>query len=142
MFASNEFLDSTIRFDNGTVIALIHTEYPGDRYPNGCSKQHDTVGEDNRHDTLFTVDEQRRQRRRRRRRRRLSSSSSISLTYPTCWTVTIGLGISYDWGDTWDHVLEPPNHLLASVPYTYNKSHLACGWGDPSNIVQNPNDGY
>jgi hypothetical protein len=25
MFAGNEFLDSTVRFDNGTVIALVHT---------------------------------------------------------------------------------------------------------------------
>ena len=33
-FAGDEFMDSTIAFDNGTVIALVHTEYPGNVYDN------------------------------------------------------------------------------------------------------------
>lgn len=28
-FAGDEFLDSPIAFENGTVVALVHTEYPG-----------------------------------------------------------------------------------------------------------------
>ena len=27
-----QFLDSPIAFDNGTVVALVHTEYPGNNY--------------------------------------------------------------------------------------------------------------
>jgi len=62
--------------------------------------------------------------------------------YPYCWTVTIGLGVSYDWGHTWNHIRPPPNHLVASVPYGYNQSQIASGWGDPSNILFNPTDNY
>jgi hypothetical protein len=32
MFSASEFLDSTIRFDNGTVISMVHTEFPGNRF--------------------------------------------------------------------------------------------------------------
>ena len=55
--------------------------------------------------------------------------------YPHCWTVTIGLAVSHDGGNTWAHALPPPAHLVAAVPYGYNQSQLAYGWGDPSNIV-------
>lgn len=95
MFAANEFLDSTIAFPNGTVVSLIHTEFPGNRY-NQCTGP----------------------------------------AYPHCWTVTIGLAISHDWGKTWQHARPPPHHLVAAVPYGYNESQLAYGWGDPSNIVK------
>ena len=60
---------------------------------------------------------------------------------PTCWTVTIGLSISHDWGKTFQHARPPPHHLVAAVPYGYNQSQLAYGWGDPSNIVKHPKDG-
>jgi hypothetical protein len=83
MFAGDEFLDSTVAFSNGTVVTLIHTEYPGNVYGN-CTGP----------------------------------------AYPHCWTVTIGLGISYDWGMTWQHARPPPNHLVAAVPYGYNQSQL------------------
>ena len=33
-FAADEYLDSPIAFDNGTVISLVHTEFPGNRYNN------------------------------------------------------------------------------------------------------------
>ena len=98
-FDGDEFLDSTHAFDNGTVVALVHTEYPGNVYHN-CS------------------------------------ASAGAESYPTCWTVTIGLAISHDFGVTWAHARPPPNHLVAAVPYAYNQSQLAYGWGDPSNIVQ------
>jgi hypothetical protein len=101
-FAGNEFLDSPIVFANGTVVALVHTEYPGGSY-NNCS---------------------------------------TGASYPLCWTVTIGLAISHDWGDTWSHAREPPNHLVAAVPYQYSETQLAYGWGDPSNIVKSPKDGF
>ena len=60
--------------------------------------------------------------------------------YPLCWTVTIGLAVSHDSGMTWAHALPPPAHLVAAVPYGYNASQLAYGWGDPSNIIEK--DGF
>lgn len=39
-------------------------------------------------------------------------------------------------------MLPPPHHLVAAVPYKYQQSQLASGWGDPSNILLNPKDGY
>jgi hypothetical protein len=101
MFAANEFLDSTIAFDNGTVISLSHVEYPGNRYDN-CPGP----------------------------------------AYPYCWSVTMGLMVSHDFGTTWHHARPPPHHLVAAVPYKYNVSALANGWGDPTNIVRHPYDGY
>lgn len=100
-FAGDEFLDSSYSFGNGTVISLVHTEYPGNVY-NNCTGP----------------------------------------SYPHCWTVTIGLGVSHDWGATWKHARPPPHHLVAAVPYQYNQSQLAYGWGDPSSIVKSPKDGY
>ena len=93
-FAGDEFLDSPVAFPNGTVYALVHTEYPGNVY-------HNCTGP----------------------------------AYPRCWTVTIGLAVSHDFGASWAHALPPPAHLVAAVPYQYNASQLAYGWGDPSNIV-------
>ena len=55
--------------------------------------------------------------------------------YPRCWTVSIGLGVSRDGGATWQHARPPPAHLVAAVPYGYNQTQLAYGWGDPSNIL-------
>ena len=63
--------------------------------------------------------------------------------YPHCWTVTLGLAVSHDRGLSWQHARPPPAHLVAAVPYGYNQSQLASGWGDPSNMVQGPDgDGY
>ena len=61
--------------------------------------------------------------------------------YPLCWTVTVGLAISDDWGYTWRHALPPPAHMIASVPYEFNQSQPASGWGDPSNFMLSPLDG-
>ena len=146
MFAGDEFLDSPIAFDNvrpsirlllllrcgrrrwlaacccerrrwltglpcrlqGTVISLVHTEYPGNRFNDtGPGAPHCT-----------------------------------GPAYPTCWTVTIGLAISDDWGATWRHARPPPHHLVAAVPYGYNQSQPAYGWGDPSNIVKHPEEPF
>lgn len=84
------------------MVALVHTEYPGNVYGN-CS---------------------------------------TGLHYPQCWTVTLGLAVSQNWGQTWEHARNPPHHLVAAVPYGYNETQLAYGWGDPSNIVKSPKDGY
>ena len=61
--------------------------------------------------------------------------------YPLCWTVTITLARSDDFGYTWRHAAPPPSHLVMSVPYQFNQSQPASGWGDPSNIIQAA-DGY
>ena len=61
--------------------------------------------------------------------------------YPLCWTVTITLARSDDWGYTWRHARPPPNHLVMAVPYEFNQTQPASGWGDPSNIIVNPDDG-
>lgn len=101
-FAGDEFLDSPIVFPNGTIVSLVHTEYPGNVY------NHSGPG----------------------------APHCGAKAYPLCWTVTVGLAVSHDWGKTWAHALPPPRHLAFAVPYTYNMSHLAYGWGDPSNIVK------
>ena len=109
-FAGDEFLDSPVVFPNGTVVALVHTEYPGGVYNStGPSPPMCPPG---------------------------------LAGYPTCWTVTIGLAVSHDWGATWGHAKPPPHHLVAAVPYEYSASALAFGWGDPSNILKHPVDGY
>ena len=94
MFAANEFLDSPFSFGNGTVVSLVHTEYPGNVYNN--------TGPD--------------------------PPMCPGKAYPTCWTVTIGLSISHDWGLTWSHARPPPHHMVAAVPYGYNSTQLAYGW--------------
>ena len=101
LFAAAEWLDSPHVFENGTVVALIHTEYDAG---------------------TFEV-------------------PKCPTPYPYCWTVTVGLAISDDWGYTWRHARPPPAHLIAAVPYVFNQTQLASGWGDPSNIIRNPTDG-
>jgi|TARA_B110000208_G_scaffold81655_1_gene104118 hypothetical protein len=103
-FAGNEYLDSPYSFGNGTVVSLVHTEFPGNKYNLSCAAG----------------------------------------TYPLCWSVSIGLAISHDWGATFAHPAHypPPHHLVAAVPYQNNESQLASGWGDPSNILKHPTDGY
>ena len=61
-------------------------------------------------------------------------------SYPYCWTVTTGLMVSHDFGTTWNHAQPPPHHLVAAVPYQYNTTQLASGWGDPTNILRHPSD--
>ena len=100
-FAGDEFLDAVHSLGNGTVVGLVHTEYPGNVYGN-CPGP----------------------------------------AYPHCWTVTLGLAVSHDGGDTWAHARPPPAHLVAAVPYVYNASQLASGWGDPSSILSHPTDGH
>ncbi|MBC8375145.1 MAG: right-handed parallel beta-helix repeat-containing protein [FCB group bacterium] len=57
-----------------------------------------------------------------------------------CWYNAITFGVSTDSGRTYSHATAP-DHLLASVPYTWNGSG-PYGLFEPSNIVHNPNDNY
>lgn len=65
-------------------------------------------------------------------------------TYPDCWTVTLGLFVSQDWGYSWQHARPPPEHLVAAVPFPYDPTgkQKAFGWGDTSGIVKHPTDGH
>eukprot|EP01051_Picozoa_sp_SAG22_P011813 SAG22_NODE_1170_length_5261_cov_96.345796_4_plen_414_part_00 len=108
-FDADEYPDSPIAFDNGTVVALVHTEFPGNKFNmSGGPNEPYCTGPG----------------------------------YPNCWAVGIGLVISHDWGATFAHVLPPPHHLVAAVPYKYRQDQLASGWGDPSNIILHPTDGH
>lgn len=103
MYATNEFIDATYAFDNGTVYALLHVEYPGNVYKN-CPP---------------------------------------GKTYPQCWTVSMTLAVSHDWGYSWQHARSPPNHMVAAPPFKYSGSvALNSGWGDSSGIMKSPTDGY
>ena len=111
-YAADEYLDSPIAFDNGTVVSLVHTEFPGNRF-----------NESGGPDAPYCV-------------------GTAATGYPKCWTVSVGLVVSHDWGQTFEHVAPPPAHLVAAVPYIYNQSQLAYGWGDPSNIMLSPLDDF
>ena len=108
-YAADEYLDSPVVFPNGTVVALVHTEFPGNKFNNSGGP---------------------------------GEPYCTGSAYPNCWTVSIGLVVSNDFGATFRHPLSPPHHLVAAVPYMYNQSQLASGWGDPSNILKHPSDGY
>ena len=101
-YAGNEFLDATFSFGNGTIAALLHTEYPGNVY-NACSVE--------------------------------------PYTWPACWTVSLSLAVSSDWGRSWAHASPPPSNLVAAVPYPYESSRTIFGWGDTGGILRDPRDG-
>ena len=60
--------------------------------------------------------------------------------YENCWWNTITLAVSRDAGRT--YVDQSPPRLVASVPYTYVPDAGTYGAMMPTNIVQNPRDGY
>lgn len=99
------FLDAVHSFGNGTVVALLHDEYPGMNFNNCAYGPHPT--------------------------------------WPACWTVSMSLAISNDWGRTWAHAAPPPSNLVAAVPYPYAPTgHTIFGWGDSGGITPHPTDGY
>lgn len=61
--------------------------------------------------------------------------------YLQCWYNSITLVQSVDGGQTFTHV-NPPNHLVASVPYTYEPDSGPYGFFAPSNVVKHPTDGF
>lgn len=59
-----------------------------------------------------------------------------------CWYNSITSAVSTDTGKTYTHSLAP-SHLVASVPYVYNKDHgYRQGAFSPSNIIKHQTDGY
>ncbi|MBP6335405.1 MAG: cadherin domain-containing protein, partial [Bacteroidia bacterium] len=57
------------------------------------------------------------------------------------WHNTITQAISTDTGRTFQQATSP-SHLAWCLPYTFNPSEGPCGYFNPSNIIQNPQDGY
>jgi hypothetical protein len=97
------FLDATHSFNNGTVVALLHDEYPGMNF-NACTIK--------------------------------------PFVWPGCWTVSLSLAVSQDWGRSWARAAPPPANLVAAVPYPYESTHTIFGWGDTGGITPHPTDGY
>jgi hypothetical protein len=60
--------------------------------------------------------------------------------YLRCWYNAITLARSSDSGNTFEHALQPPAHLVAELPYRYQPDAGSYGVFQPSNIVQR--DGY
>lgn len=59
-----------------------------------------------------------------------------------CLDTSFTMMVSNDGGDTFDHVLPPPNHLIATMPYEYRDDSVPSGIRQPSNIIQGPDDYY
>jgi hypothetical protein len=59
--------------------------------------------------------------------------------YKLCWYNAVTLAVSTDDGQTYRNVR---NGLVATVPYLYVPDTGPVGMFDPTNIVQNPRDGY
>ncbi|MEN8235835.1 MAG: hypothetical protein ABFR89_13045, partial [Actinomycetota bacterium] len=58
-----------------------------------------------------------------------------------CWYNSITSVVSTDGGKTFQHAHEPPEHLVATLPYPYAPDTAAVGLFSPSNIVRD-DDGY
>lgn len=58
-----------------------------------------------------------------------------------CWYNSITSVVSTDGGESFQYLSEPPNHLVASLPYRYQPETAAVGLFSPSNIVSGP-DGH
>ena len=59
----------------------------------------------------------------------------------TCLDTSVTMAISTDGGDSFNDILEPPNHLVATLPYIFNDQGVSSGLRQPSNIIQGE-DGY
>jgi hypothetical protein len=59
-----------------------------------------------------------------------------------CWMGSITSAVSADDGETYAHVPAPPGHLVAALPYPYERDWGAQGYQNPTNIVFNPADGH
>jgi hypothetical protein len=59
----------------------------------------------------------------------------------TCLDTSVTMLVSTDGGDSYHDILEPPNHLVATMPYTFNDQGVPSGLRQPSNIIQGE-DGY
>ncbi len=58
-----------------------------------------------------------------------------------CLDTSFTMQISTDGGATFDDILPPPNHLVATLPYEYIDDSLPTGIRQPSNLIEGP-DGF
>ncbi|MEM1332596.1 MAG: hypothetical protein AAGG08_03975 [Actinomycetota bacterium] len=58
-----------------------------------------------------------------------------------CLDTSFTLAVSTDGGRTFDHAAPPPNHLIATLPYTYRDDTVPSGIRQPSNVVDG-GDGF
>lgn len=58
-----------------------------------------------------------------------------------CLDTSVTMMISTDGGDSYHDILEPPNHMVATLPYTFNDQGVPSGLRQPSNIIRGK-DGY
>ena len=58
----------------------------------------------------------------------------------TCWYNTETLAVSHDGGASYGYAVEPPNHLIASLPYPFEPDAGPDGVMNASNIIKK--DGY
>jgi hypothetical protein len=59
-----------------------------------------------------------------------------------CWMGSITSAVSTDDGDTYLNQPAPPGHLVAALPYPYERDWGAQGYQNPSNILLSPIDGH
>lgn len=59
----------------------------------------------------------------------------------TCLDTSVTMVISEDGGDSYRDILEPPNHMIATMPYVFNDRGVPSGLRQPSNIIRGSN-GY
>ncbi|MGH2978300.1 MAG: hypothetical protein ACRDLQ_01515, partial [Solirubrobacterales bacterium] len=62
--------------------------------------------------------------------------------FADCWMSSITSAVSTDDGETYAHVPAPPGHLVAALPYPYERDWGARGYQSPTNILLNPADGH
>ncbi|NOH13431.1 MAG: hypothetical protein HND51_17475 [Chloroflexi bacterium] len=58
----------------------------------------------------------------------------------TCLDTSVTMAISTDGGDSFYDILEPPNHMVATMPYVFNDEGVPSGLRQPSNIIKGPDD--
>lgn len=66
---------------------------------------------------------------------------SRSSYYSPCWYNALTLAVSTDGGSTFTHAFNPPEHLIANLPFVYEADAGPAGPRNPSNIIKG-NDGY
>jgi hypothetical protein len=59
----------------------------------------------------------------------------------TCLDTSVTMAISTDGGASFHDIQEPPNHMIATMPYTFNDQGVPSGLRQPSNIIKG-RDGY
>lgn len=59
----------------------------------------------------------------------------------TCLDTSVTMAISTDGGDSYQDILAPPNHMVATMPYVFNDEGVPSGLRQPSNIIKDQ-EGY